>query len=99
ITLGLPLPIQRRNRSTSPGAIDVEAQEMVEKIVARRDGREHPADEVALRRAVGRHHESMLGRHVVCRHRPKFTRAAHAIKRAGSLALEAASSRSYFHHA
>ena len=49
------LPAELRDRAAAPEPVDVEAQEMVEKIIARRDGRKDSADECAFRLAVGRH--------------------------------------------
>ena len=84
-------PSKLRYGATSPDTVDVEAQQMIEKIVARRDGREHSADERAFRLAIGRDRSAMLCRDVVDQHRPKLTVTSHAGKRATLVALVVAS--------
>ena len=39
-----PLPVEARDRGSAPGTIHVEAEQVVQEVVARRDGGEHAAD-------------------------------------------------------
>jgi len=90
------LPIQFGNGAASPRAIDVEAEEMVEQIVPRRDRGEDPSYEAAFRRGIRGKERGIFGRDFIDRHRPKLSGASHASKQAVSCTLDDASSRSYF---
>ena len=48
--VGPALPAERVNGRRAPAPVDVEAEQVVEQIVARRDGGEHPPHVAALRR-------------------------------------------------